>query len=110
MDLVRYDPYGYPIFPGERGYHSCGGEVDRFDNQEKPAMSNIELIEALNLLCEHCLTHLSDGWEIVLTMRRADCSLELLDPDGTIIDVETDVGCGLLATMCRESNKLNTGT
>ena len=43
VDLVRYDPYGYPIFPGERGYHSCGGEVDRFDNQEKPAMSNIEV-------------------------------------------------------------------
>ena len=43
VDLVRYDPYGYPIFPGERGYNSCGGEVDRFDNQEKPAMSNIEV-------------------------------------------------------------------
>lgn len=28
-----YDHYGYPIFPGDRGYSSCGGDVDRYDTK-----------------------------------------------------------------------------
>ena len=31
---MRYDPYGYPIFPGDRGYSSCGGDVDRLADDE----------------------------------------------------------------------------
>lgn len=28
---MEFDPYGYPIFPGDRGYSCCCGDVDRFE-------------------------------------------------------------------------------
>jgi len=89
VDLVRYDPYGYPIFPGERGYHSCGGEVDRFDNQEKPAMSNIELVDVLLGIIRIY------GSEISLLARNASGDLDELE----VSDVQLGVSRGGLSVV-----------
>lgn len=37
---MNFDPYGYPIFPGDRGYSSCCGDVDRYGRDRRPEMSD----------------------------------------------------------------------
>lgn len=39
---MRYDHYGYPIFPGDRGYSSCGGDVDRFRDDQDAENERLE--------------------------------------------------------------------
>ena len=87
---MRYDPNGYPIFPGDRGYSSCGGEVDRFDNQEKgDTMTAQDLVDVLLGIIR---TH---GSEIQLLARNMEGDLDELE----ISDVQLGVSKGGLSVV-----------
>lgn len=40
---MNFDHYGYPVFPGDRGYSSSCGDVDRFDRENLCELSRDEL-------------------------------------------------------------------
>lgn len=52
-----------------------------------PHETQLQLIAASNLLCEHVAENLPVGWELRLTMYQGDADLELFDPNGDEVEV-----------------------
>ena len=56
----------------------------------KTEATNIQLIDAVNLLCQHVEGRLKNGYQIVLEMSSDECTLELHSPDGDCVEFESD--------------------
>ena len=50
--------------------------------------TNSELIEAMNMLCEHVQSNLPAGWTIRLDMSSIEATLELLDHEDIAHEIE----------------------
>jgi hypothetical protein len=73
-------------------------------------MSDIDhkaLIDAVNLLAEHVETHLPSGWQLILTSRKDECSLTLLDPDEEEHEVHADRNWSSWAEACITAQEIH---
>jgi len=50
--------------------------------------TNSELIDALNLCCDHIGSRLPEGYEVVITLCSDEASLSLRDPKGESVEIE----------------------
>lgn len=71
--------------------------------------TNIELIDAVNLICEYVGSNLPEHWEIKLNMSSIECTMDLISPDGRDVEYETERGLSALRSIvetARNNNKL----
>lgn len=67
-----------------------------------------QLIAAINLLGEYASKHLPADYEIVLTFSRDEASMDLVDPVGFDLDVQSpDCGYSTFAEACDIAKSLD---
>ena len=68
-----------------------------------PTATDLKLIDAINILAEYAETHLPAGYEIELRFGKDDAGINVVDPEGDVIDVDPDGAIATFRLACQEA-------